>query len=366
MLIWKSSSAKKERAPAAQRAAACRLEAVRRDRQPFARLSRRLIEDTLQRYLPEDGLVVEVGMGDGQLRERLPAAVLPRVIHSEPDAAVSRTYRRQNREAKVIQAGAERLPFEPASLAAVVGLCVLDIVPDGPSVVRELARVVRPGGRVIHWLDMTTVLDTVIDSLWSVGLVPVPNCFTDPSAQAWPEDLWLIPRGQLALVVRALTDAGSPAARPLGEYLATFSAAPVSPGAAVRELIQLQESPQLRVALRSAFQTAFELAAPDVRAELARFVGQPLSSAQLFSAKLRSWFNESAGFRVELCGVERAWETTARQGSEAVYRSCFVGEQRHLPHVPDALLCADATSDPARETLVELGVFAFVATRLSD
>lgn len=366
MLIWKSPSAKKERTHAHQRTAARRLDAVRRDRQPFARLSRRLIEETLRRYLPEEGLVVEVGMGDGQLRERLPEGVLPRVIHSEPDAAVSRTYRRRNREANVIQASAERLPFEPASLAAVIGLCVLDIVPDGASVVREMARVLRPGGRVIHWLDMTTVLDTVVDSLWSAGLVPVPNCFTDPSAQPWPEDLWLIPRAQLALVVRSLSDAGSPAARPLGEYLATFSAAPVTPGAPAQELIQLQESPRLRFALRGAFQMAFEVASPEVRAELARFVGQPLSSAQLFATRLSGWFGEQSGFRVDLCGLERAWETTALQGREAVYRSCFVGEQRHLPHVPGTLLCPDATSDPERETLVELGVFSFVATRLGD
>jgi len=363
-LAWKSSSAKRQRATSAERAAARRLEDVRRARQPFERLSRRLIDDTLRRYLPEEGVVVEIGMGDGQLRERLPEAVLPRVIHTEPDAAVSRAYRRQNRQTSVIQAAAESLPFETASVAAVLGLCVLDVVPDGAVVVQELARVLRPGGRVVHWLDMTTVLDAVIDSLWSIGLVPVPNCFTDPSAQAWPEDLWLIPRGQLALVVRALHEGGSPAARPLREYLATFSRAPTAPGAPTAELIQLQERPELRVALRTAFQTAFELAAPDVRAELGRFVGQPLSSAQLFEAKLRSWFSEQAGFRIEHCGLDRAWETTGLQGQDLVYRSCFVGEQRHLPHIPDVPLCLDAKLDLHQETLVELGVFSFVATRM--
>jgi hypothetical protein len=109
---------------------------------------------------------------------------------------------------------------------------------------------------------------------------------------------------------------------------------------------------------------AFELAAPDIRAKLASFQGQPLSTAQHFEIKLRSWFTRQTGFRVELSELERAWETTPLQGPELVYRSCFVGEQRHLPFVPDALLCAEATSDPRLETLVELGVFSFVATRL--
>jgi SAM-dependent methyltransferase len=322
-----------------------------------------LTTGTLERFLPEDGLIVEIGMGDGQLRDRLSEALLSRVIHTEPNAAISRAYRRRHRQTKVLQAAAEHLPFQPASVAAVIGLCVLDVVPDGHAVARELARVLRPGGRLIHWLDMATILDTVVDSLWSVGLVPLPNWFGDPSAAEWPEDLCLIHREQLALVVGSLREAGSPAARPLGQYLATFSSAPVTPGAPTRELIQLHESPTLRSALKGAFQMAFELAAPEVRARLATYQVRPLSTAQHLESRLRSWFNDKAGFRVELSAVERAWEIAPLQGPELVYRSCFIGEQRHLPVVPDALLCAEATSDPRRETLLELGVFSFVATR---
>lgn len=349
-----------------QRSALNRLESVRQARQPFLGLSRRLMEGTLARYLPEEGLVVEIGMGDGQMRERLPEGLLPRVVHTEPNAAVSRAYRRQHRQTKVIQAAAEQLPFESGSVAAVIGLCVLDIVPDGPAVARELARVLEPGGRLVHWLDMTTILESVIDSLWSVGLVPLPNWFSDPSAAEWPEDLCLIRREQLALVVSALHQAGSPVARPLGQYLATFSSAPASPGAPTHELIQLHESPKLRSALSEAFRMAFDLATPDIRAGLAGFQVQPLSTAKHLEMKVRSWFTHEAGFRVELSQVERAWETIELQGPERVYRSCFVGEQRHLPALPEALLCADATSDASRETLLELGVFSFVATRLGS
>lgn len=305
-------------------------------------------------------------MGDGQLRDSLPEALLSRVIHTEPNSAVSRAYRRQHRQANVVQAAAEHLPFESASVAAVISLCVLDVVPDGHAVARELARVLKPGGRLIHWLDMTTVLDTVVDSLWSVGLVPLPNWFSDPSAAEWPEDLCLVHREQLALVVGSLRRAGSPAARPLGQYLTTFSSAPVTPGAPTRELIQLHESPNLRSALKGAFQLAFELAAPDVRARLTSYRVRPLSTAQQLETRLRTWFTEEAGFRVDLSALERAWEVAPLQGPELVYRSCFIGEQRHLPVIPDALLCAEATSDPRRETLLELGVFSFVATRLDD
>jgi hypothetical protein len=175
-----------------------------------------------------------------------------------------------------------------------------------------------------------------------------------------------MPREQLSLIVSSLQGAGSPAAIPLGQYLATFSAPPVVPGVPTRELIQLQESPQLRKALREAFRMAFELATPAVRARLAGFQGRTLSMAQHFELELRRWFNDQTGFRVELSRVQRAWETTPLQAPALVYRSCLLGEQRHLSRKPETLLCANATSDPNTETLLELGIFSFVATRLGS
>ena len=46
------------------------------------------------------------------------------------------------------------------------------------------------------------------------------------------------------------------------------------------------------------------------------------------------------------------------------YMSCCVGEQRYLPYLPEALLCADAVAGDESEALLELGVFAFVASRI--
>ena len=65
-----------------QRSASLRLERVRQQREPFVRLIQRLIASDFERYLPDEGSIVELGMGDGQLRDRLPEAVLPRVIHT--------------------------------------------------------------------------------------------------------------------------------------------------------------------------------------------------------------------------------------------------------------------------------------------
>jgi SAM-dependent methyltransferase len=362
-LAWTSSSSK-HKSTAAERGALARLEAVRRRREPFLDLSRGLVQSTLERYLPSEGAVIEIGMGDGQLYERLPEALLPRVTHTEPFAAASRAFRKQHPNVNVLQAGAEKLPFEDASAAGVVALCVLDVVRDGPAVVRELARVLRPGGRFIHFLDMSTMLEPVVAALEDSGLVLLPNVFADPSAGEWPEDLFLVPREQLTMVVTILQATGHALARPLSQYLGVFTTSPLAVAKAAAELIQLQEDSGLRSALRGAFRAAFELAPPELRERLAGFQGRSISSAQLFAQRLRGWFGPEAGFQVELASVMRASEHIPKHPSGFAYMSSCVGEQRQLPYAPDSLICPDSAAPGDSETLLELGVFAFVASRI--
>ena len=337
---------------------------MRRQREPFRQLSRRIIEGTLERWLPGDGAVVEIGMGDGQLFERLPAGLLPRVLHTEPLAAASRDFRKKHPELKVVQAPAERLPLDAGSAAAVLGLCVMDVVPNGAAVVAELARVLRPGGRFIHWLDMSTVLVPVVASLAGTDLVPFPNVFADPAAGEWPEDLFLMPREQLRLVVALLSAAGHPLAAPMGQYLSTYSSSPLAVGVAAAELIQLQDSAALRSVLKEAFQAAFELATPELRERLAAFEGRPVSSARHFEQRLRGWFGAESSFRVEESALVRVWETVAGEGAAFPYMSSSVGEHRSLPYMPETLLCSDAAAVQDDNALRELGVFVFVASRI--
>lgn len=362
-MAWTSSSSKNKPSPA-ERAALTRLDSVRRQRAPFAGLSRQLVAETLEQYLPPDGPVIEIGMGDGQLYERLPPALLPRMRHTEPMAAAMRSFRKQHPAVTITQAPAERLPFEAGSAAAVVGLCVMDVVPDIAAVARELGRVLRPGGRFIHWLDMSTVLLPVVASLDGTGLVPLPNVFADPSASPWPEDLFLMPLQQLALIIGILQAHGHGLARPLAQYVALFATSPLAVGPAAAELVQLQDTAALRAALRSGFQSALELATPDERAALAAFQGRPVSSARHFEQRLRSSFSADTGFAVELSDLHRAWELGPRSEGGFAYSSCCVGEQRHLSFAPDSLLSADAALPDEGSRLAELGVFVFVATRI--
>lgn len=96
--------------------------------------------------------VVDVGCGDGAL-----ACVMASrgadVAGVDPDpamlaAAQSRAARAGVR-ASFLEGRVEQLPFPDASVDVVVSVTVLCFVPDAAGAVREMARVLRPGGRLV-------------------------------------------------------------------------------------------------------------------------------------------------------------------------------------------------------------------------
>jgi len=108
--------------------------------------------------------VVDVGCGDGAL-----ACVMASrgadVTGVDPDPAMLAAARshaaRAGVSASFLEGRIEPLPFPDASVDVVVSVTVLCFVPDAAGAIREMARVLRPGGRlVIGELDRW--------SLWAV------------------------------------------------------------------------------------------------------------------------------------------------------------------------------------------------------
>ena len=124
------------------------------------RCCRRSPRDVLARFPPLDGRpVLEIGAGAGQLRG-LAAASRSRAHGSQ--RAVARGGRGAapaGADADVVRAAAEALPIAAGACGAVVGLCVFDAVADAQAAVAEIARVLAPGGRFVHLLDMATLLE---------------------------------------------------------------------------------------------------------------------------------------------------------------------------------------------------------------
>ena len=98
------------------------------------------------------GDVLEIGGGTGANLVYYGAGVESLTV-TEPERPMlkrlERKAREQNSQAIVLRAPAEDLPFEDASFDTVVSTLVLCGVGDQPRVMRELRRVLRPGGRLI-------------------------------------------------------------------------------------------------------------------------------------------------------------------------------------------------------------------------
>jgi len=98
------------------------------------------------------GSVLEVGAGTGRNLSHYDGRIESLVL-TEPEPAMLRRLQRTAREqaplAKVLRAPAEDLPFEDASFDTVVATLVLCGVDDQARSLREIRRVLRPGGQLL-------------------------------------------------------------------------------------------------------------------------------------------------------------------------------------------------------------------------
>ncbi|WP_067679468.1 class I SAM-dependent methyltransferase [Nocardia miyunensis] len=98
------------------------------------------------------GRTVELGSGTGLNLPNYPDD-LEELILTEPEAAMrvrlDRRLRTTQRKAKVLDASADQLPFTEGSVDTVVSTLVLCTVDNPDAVLREVERVLRPGGRLL-------------------------------------------------------------------------------------------------------------------------------------------------------------------------------------------------------------------------
>jgi ubiquinone/menaquinone biosynthesis C-methylase UbiE len=98
------------------------------------------------------GSVLEIGAGTGANLTHYNGQ-LESLMFTEPDPAMIRRLQAKARDeaplAKILRAPAEDLPFEDASFDTVVSTLVLCGVEDQARSVREIRRVLRPGGRLL-------------------------------------------------------------------------------------------------------------------------------------------------------------------------------------------------------------------------
>lgn len=118
------------------------------------------------------GRVVEIGAGTGLNVAHYPDG-LGELVLTEPDAAMRRKLERRlqgrGRDARIVNAPAERLPLADASVDTVVSTLVLCTVPDPDRTLSEIARVLRPDGQLLfieHVRSSSRFLAAVQDLLY--------------------------------------------------------------------------------------------------------------------------------------------------------------------------------------------------------
>lgn len=98
------------------------------------------------------GRTIDIGAGTGVNLDLFPPSVGELVL-AEPDPHMAKRLRAKledsARSAELVEASAERLPFEDSSFDTAVFTLVLCTIPDPAAALAEAARVLRPGGKVL-------------------------------------------------------------------------------------------------------------------------------------------------------------------------------------------------------------------------
>jgi ubiquinone/menaquinone biosynthesis C-methylase UbiE len=99
------------------------------------------------------GAVLEVGAGTGVTLPHYPRSIV-RLVLCEPDAHMRRKLQKKVdssalRNIEISDASLDSLPFKAGEFDAVVCSLVLCSVPDQPAALAEVARVLKPGGRLV-------------------------------------------------------------------------------------------------------------------------------------------------------------------------------------------------------------------------
>lgn len=92
---------------------------------------------------------LDVGSGPGALAAELAGRLgAANVAAAEPSESFARACAERLPEVEVVTAGADALPFPDGAFDAALSQLVVSVVPDPEAGVREMVRVVRPGGTV--------------------------------------------------------------------------------------------------------------------------------------------------------------------------------------------------------------------------
>ena len=130
--------------------------------------------------------VLEIGVGTGRIALPLAAHVgkLFGVDLSRPMMARLRA-KQTNEPLCLVQADATPIPFASHVFDAAVAVHVFHLIPNWQDVIDELARVLRPGGVVVHGWGKS---DSVFETLWDAWRAVIPSNQAEDVGVRWEKN----------------------------------------------------------------------------------------------------------------------------------------------------------------------------------
>ena len=122
--------------------------------------------------IPPDARVLDVGCGNGATVERLVSLYRLQAIGLDPSAVLLESGREKNPGLNLIRGRGEELPFPVNHMDGVFAECTLSVTEDLGQVLKEIFRVLKPGG----WLVINDVYARNPDGLKGIQELNLQSC----------------------------------------------------------------------------------------------------------------------------------------------------------------------------------------------
>lgn len=125
-------------------------------------LNREIVRKVISNNFRKGDSILEIGSGVGELVENLIPQYRDMIQQSDAVSETVELNKNKHPDSNIVQANVYRLPFNDATFDGIVGFSSFDTFGDLNSAIREMKRVLKPGGRIIHLLDSVANNEAII------------------------------------------------------------------------------------------------------------------------------------------------------------------------------------------------------------